>query len=78
MACNENSVFFTSEQSKQYLLWSCQKMGGALHYPVDKIFIRFGSELYKQIEGIPMGIHCAPLVADLLLFCYERDLLGKV
>ena len=23
--------------------------------------------------GIPMGTNCAPLVADLFLFCYERD-----
>ena len=23
--------------------------------------------------GIPMGINCAPLVAELILFCYERD-----
>ena len=22
---------------------------------------------------IPMGTNCAPLVADLFLFCYERD-----
>ena len=27
--------------------------------------------LYRQIVGIPMGTNCAPLVADLLLFCYE-------
>ena len=26
-----------------------------------------------QIVGIPMGTHCAPLGADLFLFCYERD-----
>ena len=25
------------------------------------------------IVGIPMGSNCAPLVADLFLFCYERD-----
>ena len=25
--------------------------------------------------GIPMGTTCAPLVADLRLFCYERDLM---
>ena len=37
------------------------------------IFIRFGSKLYRQIVGIPMGTNCAPLVADLFLFCYERD-----
>ena len=40
---------------------------------LDNIFIRFGSKLYKQIVGIPMGTNCAPLVADLFLFCYERD-----
>ena len=27
----------------------------------------------RQIVGIPMGTNCAPLVADLFLFCYERD-----
>ena len=25
--------------------------------------------------GIPMGTNCAPLVADLFLFCYERDVM---
>ena len=38
------------------------------------IFIlTFGTKLYRQIVGIPMGTNCAPLVADLFLFCYERD-----
>ena len=40
---------------------------------LDNIFIRFGSKLYRHIAGIPMGTNCAPLVADLFLFCYERD-----
>ena len=48
-------------------------MCDALHYLLDNIFIRFGSKLYRQIAGIPMGTNCAPLVADLFLFCYERD-----
>ena len=52
---------------------SCQKMCDALHYLLDNIFIGFGSKLYRQIVGIPMGTNCAPLVADLFLFCYERD-----
>ena len=56
-----------------YKLWSCQKMCDALHYLLDNIFIRFGSKLYRQIVGIPMGTSCAPFVADLILFCYERD-----
>ena len=32
-----------------------------------------GFKLYRQIVGIPMGTNCAPLVANLFLFCYERD-----
>ena len=31
------------------------------------------TKLYRLIVGIPMGTNCAPLVADLFLFCYERD-----
>ena len=65
--------FFTYEQPKRYKVWSCQKMCDALHYLLDNTFIRFGSKLYRQIVGIPMGTNCAPLVADLFLFCYERD-----
>ena len=67
------NAFFTSEQPKRYKLWSFQKMCDALHYLLDNIFIRFGLKLYRQIVGIPMGTNCAPLVADLFLFCYERD-----
>ena len=47
-------------------------MCDALHYLLDNIFIRFGSKLYRQIVSIPMGTNCAPPVADLFLFCYER------
>ena len=45
----------------------------ALHYLLDNIFISFRSKPYRQIVGIPMGTNCAPLVADLSLFCYERE-----
>ena len=48
-------------------------MCDALHYLLDNIFIRFGSKVYRQIVGIPMGTNCAPLAADLFLFCYEID-----
>ena len=45
---------------------------------MDKIYIRFGTKLYRQIVGIPMGTNCAPLVADLFLFCYERDFMASL
>ena len=39
-------------------------MCDALHYLLDNIFIRFGSKIYSQIVGIPMGINCAPLTDE--------------
>ena len=45
----------------------------AVTFLFDNVNIGFGSKLYRQIVGIPMGTNCAPLVADLFLFCYARD-----
>ena len=45
---------------------------------MDNIYIKFGYKLYRQIVGIPMGTNCAPLVADLFLFCYERDFMTSL
>ena len=56
-----------------YNLWICQKVREALINLLDNIYIRFGSKLYRQNVGIPMGTNYVPLVADLFLFCYERD-----
>ena len=73
LACNVRIAFFTSEMHKNYTLWTCQKVCDALTFVLDNIYIRFGTKLFRQIVYIPMGTNCAPLVADLFLFCYERD-----
>ena len=73
LACSDRNAFFTSEKPKKYHAWSCQNVCDALTFLLDNNFIRFGTKLYRQVVGIPMGTNCAPLVADLFLFCYERD-----
>ena len=65
LACNDRNAFFTSEKT--------QNVCEALTFLLANIFIRFGTKLYRQVVVIPMGTNCASLVADLLLFCYERD-----
>ena len=66
IACNDKKAFFTSKDHfKGYHLWSCQNACDALSFLLDNIYIRFGTKLYRQIVGIPMGTNCAPLVADL-------------
>ena len=78
LACKDECSFFTSDVYNNHNLWSCQKVCDALVYILDNIFIRFGTKLYRQTIGIPMGTNCAPLVADLFLFWYERDFMKSL
>ena len=77
LACNKECVSFTSEVYNNHNLWSCQKVCNTLVYLLDNIIIRFGTKLYRQTIGIPMGTNC-DLVADLFLFCYERDFMKSL
>ena len=38
----------------------------------------FEDMVYQQIVGIPIGRNYAPLIADLFLFCYERDFMSNI
>ena len=38
-----------------------------------KTYVQFDGMIYQQIVEIPMGTYCAPLIADLFLYFYERD-----
>ena len=66
-------IFLLQKKPKEYHAWSFQNVCNALTFLLDNILIRIGTKLYRQVVGIPMGTNCAPLVADLFLFCYERD-----
>ena len=67
------AMHFLLQKNLKHYAWSCQNVCDALTFLLDNIFIRFGTKLYRQVVGIPMGTNCAPLVADLFLFCYEGD-----
>ena len=69
---------FSLPLQSRYTHWSCQNVCDALSYLLDNIYIRFGTKLYRQIVGIPMGTNCASLVADLFLYCYERDFMDSL
>ena len=40
--------------------------------------MQFGGCLLRQVIGIPMGINCAPLLADLFLYSYENEFLDNM
>ena len=73
LACNHSRAFFTNAYLDDYTMWTCSDVCNALIFLLDNIYVRLGDTVYRQVVGIPMGTNCAPLVADLFLFCYERD-----
>ena len=79
VACNYRRAFFTDDiTSKGYTFWTETMFCDALSFLLDNIFVRFGNTTYRQVIGIPMGTNCAPLVADLFLFCYEMDFMRSL
>ena len=67
--------FLPQKNLKKCHAWSRQNVFDELTFLLDNIFIRFGTKFYRQVVEIPMGTNCAPLIADLFLFCYERDIM---
>ena len=67
------TYFLLRKKTKKYYALSCQNVCDVQTFLLDSIFIRLGTKLYGQVVRIAMGTYCAPLVADIVLFCYERD-----
>ena len=44
-----------------------------IEFLIDNIFVESGGVIFQQVIGIPMGINCAPLLADLFLYSYEAE-----
>ena len=63
---------------QSYTYWTCEDMIELVNFLLDNIFIRFGNKVYRQVVGIPMGTNCAPLIADLFLYCYESQFMAKL
>ena len=41
----------------------------AFTFLVENKYVQFDAMVYQQKVEIPMGTNCAPLIADLFLFC---------
>jgi len=65
--------FFTNQILDKYIIWTCLDFCEALTFLLDNLFVEFNGKIFQQIIGVPMGTNCAPLIADLFLYCYERD-----
>ena len=44
-----------------------------INYLLDNLYVQVGDQLLQQVIGIPMGVSCAPYLANLMLFMYELE-----
>ena len=70
--------FFSNKKYDSYACWTCTELCEAFTFLMENIYVQFDGMVYQQIVGIPMGTNCAPLIADLFLFCYERDFMSNL
>ena len=55
----------------------CSGMIRLLNWLIDNIYVTFGDKVFRQKIGIPMGTDCAPFLANLFLYSYEKEWIDK-
>ena len=45
---------------------------------IDNIYVEFCGHAYQQTVGLHMGTNCAQLVADLILYSHEAEIIQHV
>ena len=70
--------FVSNKKYDSYRCWSCAELCEAFTFLMENIYVQFDGMVYQQIVGIPMGTNCAPVIADLFLYCYERDFMSDL
>ena len=78
IATNTFRTFWTNDRtSTRYTYFSCRELCLAINFLIDNIYVHFGSSVFRQVIGIPMGTKSAPLLADLFLHTFEYDFMVK-
>ena len=70
----QKRIFYFEKNPKKYHAWFCQNVCDALTFLLDNIFIRFGTNVYRKVVGIPIGTCCAPMGADFYCFVMRGTL----
>ena len=78
LCTSDKAGIFSNKKYDSYKCWTCTDFSEALTFLMENIYVQFDGMVYQQIVGIPMGTNCAPLIADLFLYCYERDFMSNL
>ena len=76
-AQTEKADIFSNRKYDSHQCWTCAELCEAFTFLMENIYVQFEGMVYQQIVGIPMGTNSAPLIADLFLYCFERDFMSN-
>ena len=75
---NYREAYFSSRQNNRGCSFRLTDMIEILDFILDNIFVRFGSKVYRQVNGVPIGSDTGAEIANLLLFSYEAAYVEKI
>ena len=78
LCTSDKAGFFSNKKYDSFACWTCTELCEAFTFLMENIYVQFDGMVYQHIVGIPMGTNCAPLIADLFLYCYERDFMSNI
>ena len=58
--------------------WTCTESCEDFTFLTENIYVQFDGMVNQQKVGIPMGTNCAPFIANLFLYNYERDFMSNL
>ena len=68
--------FFFNKKYESYKCLTGTELCEAFTFLMENMYVQFDVMVYQQKVGIPIGTSCAPLIAELFLYCYERDFIS--
>ena len=71
-------AYWTKTSSKSGNIYTKVQIKESLNYLLDNSFFQVGSDIFRQVVGIPMGSDPAPFFANLFLYFYESKWLQSL
>ena len=78
LAISDKAGFLSNKKHDSYKCWTCAEFCEDFTFIRENIYVQSEGMVYQQKVGITMGTNCAPLIANLFLFCYERDFMSNL
>ena len=78
LVLGHEETYFVKGHSDSKNKYSEDDIVKMLEFLDDSIFVVFAGKVFQQTVGIPMGTHCAPLLADIFLYSYEADFIQSL